>query len=163
MIGSATRGRRQDVGPLIYRRLIGISDTNIVGEMKDWNIWDGIDALLSPSTTLLPRCLFICTKDDTVPWQDYDRLRRHHQQQERQSVSSTPTEDGNDSYTLSQALSKSSSSSSNDNSIKNNKFTVVIMDEGGGHGPFFGPTSKDYFELLSRFIFSSTSPSSSIS
>jgi hypothetical protein len=75
-------------------------------------------------------------------------------------VSSTPTEDDNDSYTISQALSKSSRSN-NDNSIKNNNFMVVIMDEGGGHGPFFGPTSKDYFDLLSQFIFSSPPPSSS--
>lgn len=59
------------IGSLIYRRLIGESETCISGEMKNWSV-------LTPPRRLenlpLP-CLFITGTDDTVPLEEYNRLQ----------------------------------------------------------------------------------------
>jgi pimeloyl-ACP methyl ester carboxylesterase len=122
---------QQVVGSRIYHRLIGRSDTNITGEMKDWNIWgddgDVVDRLWM--SLVVPRCLFICTKDDTVPWQDYYRLQQELVNQSRPTTQLNNTHDH----------------------CSNNHHDVVIMPE-GGHAPFFGPTSDDYFQHITKFL-----------
>jgi pimeloyl-ACP methyl ester carboxylesterase len=59
-----------ELGFQILFKLIGKSDTNITGEMKGWEILSRVqqDMLHVP-------CLFLCTKDDTVPHEDYERVQ----------------------------------------------------------------------------------------
>lgn len=72
------------MGARIFQTLIGTSETNITGELKHWSVLDRISHLLVASTT---HCLFLVTKDDTVPFQEYqtiqhqlDEIAPHHHQ-----------------------------------------------------------------------------------
>jgi hypothetical protein len=75
--------------------------------MKDWTIWqedDFVRHLAQPGSikhAFLPPCLFLCTKDDTIPMEDYQQLK----------------------HNCLQAMEKTTST--------HNKCHVVIMEEGG--------------------------------
>jgi pimeloyl-ACP methyl ester carboxylesterase len=59
------------VGARIYQKLIGDSEVCINGEMKGWSVLDRI----AGNNDLLVPCLFLVTRDDTVPAEDYRQIQ----------------------------------------------------------------------------------------
>jgi pimeloyl-ACP methyl ester carboxylesterase len=57
------------VGAAVYRKLIGTSDTNVVGELKEWDALQRIHFLSCP-------CLMITGTHDTIPHKEYEQLQK---------------------------------------------------------------------------------------
>lgn len=91
------------IGSAIYQKLIGVSDTNITGDMKDWSALSRLPVISVPT-------LFLTSPDDTVDFENY------------------PLVDHCDHC------------------------TSVMLQEGAGHGPFFGASCKEYFCAISQFL-----------
>lgn len=60
-------GHDTSTGSMIFRKLVGESETNITGQLKGWSCLDRLHRLSVP-------CLFVAGDDDTVPCRDYERL-----------------------------------------------------------------------------------------
>jgi pimeloyl-ACP methyl ester carboxylesterase len=113
------------VGAQIYHTLIGTSDTNITGEMKDWSALSRLSVYLRNANTT--PCLFVSTKDDTIPHEDYQLIV----QQQELPIKAAAEDDSSASSLLLH-------------------HQVVIMKQ-GGHGPFFGATAAEYFNIIEQF------------
>jgi pimeloyl-ACP methyl ester carboxylesterase len=120
----AQMANEMTVGAQIYRTLIGASDTNITGEMKDWSALSRLSVYLrdDANTSSIP-CLFVSTKDDSIPHEDYQLVQQ-------ELPKATTEDDASASLSL--------------------HHQVVIMEQ-GGHGPFFGATAEEYFNIIEQF------------
>jgi hypothetical protein len=92
------------------------------GEMKDWSALSRLSVYLrtAKNNNSIP-CLFVSTKDYTIPHQDCLQFQQElHQTAE-------------DDYAASSLHHQ-----------------AVIMEQ-GGHGPFFGATAEEYFATIEQF------------
>ena len=62
------------VGAQIYQKLIGTSETSITGDMKGWSLLENAETTKLIHKLPLP-CLFVTGKLDTVPWEDYQKVK----------------------------------------------------------------------------------------
>ena len=150
------------VGQCIYYKLIGKSETNITGELQGWSAMSRLLLLQqhiersskssASSWYPPPPILLICSEDDTVEQEDYLKL----QQQLRLNEDQQPRRREEQQYHLPQADEKEGDQEIVDLSCSyrfdSSQLRVVVLSEGAGHGPFFGPSSTTYFQHIHKFL-----------
>jgi len=110
------------LGAAIYQKLIGMSDTAITGEMKNWNAL----ARIQQSSSRLPcPCLFVAGTNDTIPHKEYESLVLERKTADSNASSS----DGGGGF----------------------KAQVAILDH-GDHAPFYGDTAQAYIHRIQAFL-----------
>ena len=98
--------------------------------------------------------LLICSEDDTVDQEDYLKLQQQQQQQQRQQLG---LDDSNNPTTRPTKEDDDDEEEESDHKGRRpQSIRVVILSDGAGHGPFFGPSSTTYFRHIHQFLHDST-------